>query len=51
MALKGDFCYVIWFDDRGDADHFLKKISRVRYAWMIKSFASYGIVWDIGTHK
>jgi len=51
MALNGDFCYVIWFEDRNDADHFLKRISRGRYAWIIKAFESYGVVWDIGTHK
>lgn len=52
MTLKGDFCYIIWFDNREDAHHWLKIMSRFTYAWMISRYAlgEWAVVWDIGKH-
>jgi hypothetical protein len=55
MALpkNGDFCYVIWFDDKEDAQHFLKLIRRCSYAWLLSRSAikEWAVIWDIGRHK
>ncbi len=48
-SLSGDFCYIIWFDNIEDRNHFQKLLSkRGILAWNLKTDGQYAVVWDIG---
>ena len=52
MRVKGDFCYVIWFDDRKDAAFFKALLSKKGFpAWRILfRTGDIAVFWDIGMH-